>query len=172
MKLRLIICALVSVVGLLVGSQPALAGPTSQEFLLNTPNGSEKTTVIAVGVFNGVGEDVAISEREKEGPNGRFTFVARDKFVFGEGSLFVRIEGAGRVRFNEETCAGRGSGRASYRFTGGTQLFRNARGAGTATFDFAFVGDKVNGECAEHGGSGVFFAELKGTLRLRGGIAT
>jgi len=171
MKLRLIVGALVSVVSLLAGSGAALAVHNTQEFLLNSVEGTEKTTVIAVGVFNGVGKDVVISDQFNEGSNGRFTFVSRDKFVFDEGRLFVRVEGAGRTTFNEETCAGRGSGRASYRITGGTGVFRGARGAGTATFDFAFVGEKVGGECAEEGGSGVFFAELKGTLRLQAAMA-
>lgn len=171
MKLRLIVGALVSVVSLLAGSGAALAEHNTQEFLLNSPQGTETTTVTAVGVFNGVGEDVEVSGRFNEGRNGRFTFVARDKFVFDEGNLFVRIEGAGRILFNEETCAGRVSGRVSYRITGGTRIFGGARGSGTGTFDTAFVGENVNGECVEEEGSGVFFAELMGTLRLQGAMA-
>ncbi len=113
MKLRLIVGALVTVVSLLAGSGAALAEHNTQEFLLNSPEGSTKTTVTAVGVFNGVGRDVVISDQFNEGSDGRFTFVSRDKFVFDEGRLFVRIEGAGRTAFNEETCSGRGSGRAT-----------------------------------------------------------
>ena len=77
---------------------------------------------------------------------------------------------SGRVTFDEETCAGRGSIRATYRITGGTEIFAGARGTGSGTADFAFVGEKVNGECVEHSGGGVFFAELMGSLRLRGSI--
>ena len=171
MKLRLMVGALVTVVSLLAGSGAALAEQNTQAFLLNSPQGSETTTVTAVGVFNGVGREEEVSSRFNEGRNGRFTFAIKDSFVFKEGNLFLSIRGAGRTVFNEETCAGRGSGRASYRITNGTGIFDDARGAGRATFDFAFIGEKVNGECVEEDGSGVFFAKLLGTLRLRGSMA-
>lgn len=172
MKLKLVVSALVAVVGLLVGPEAALAAPsTNQQFFLNSPEGSTEVTVTAVGVFNGVGEDIVIDETFEEGKNGKFTFTGNDEFVFDEGRLFVSIDGRGRFEFNEETCSGSGTGRGTYDITGGKGLFKKAKGGGTFTFDFAFTGERVDGECVEEESSGVFFAKLMGKLKLKGSMA-
>ncbi len=122
MKLRLIIGSLVTAGGLLAGQGVAQAAPNNQEsFLFSSPNGSDTTTVVATGVYDGVGKDKVVSETLEEGRNGRFTGVSNDRLVFEEGKLFVRFNTTGRTTFDEETCAVRGSGRVTYRITGGTR---------------------------------------------------
>lgn len=152
-------------------SAQAAPGNNKQQFFLNSPEGSNKTTVTATGVFNGVGKDVAVNETFEEGDNGKFTFTGEDKFVFKQGKLFLSLEGKGRFKFDEANCSGRGEGQGSYDITGGTGIFEGAKGGGHFTFDFAFAGKQTEDGCKEENSSGVFFAKLMGNLKLHGAMA-
>lgn len=171
-KTKSVLAALVDIVAVVAAPPMASAGSGGkhhQQFLLNSPEGSTTTTIAAAaGVFDGVSEDIVVDESFEESRNGRFTFTSEDEFVFDEGMLFVSIAGRGRQSFDEESCAGSGSGRATYDITGGTgRPLRRGRRQGKATFDFAFAGDKdANDNGIADPPNGVFFAKLTGTLTL------
>ncbi|MCA1684331.1 MAG: hypothetical protein LC708_04325, partial [Actinobacteria bacterium] len=104
--LKSLVGTVVAVGTLALSGGAATAESGSQQFLLNSVDDSRRTTVIATGVFDGVGRDVVVDETFQQGPNGTFSFTSEDRFVFGrQGSLFVSIAGQGTSTIDEENCS-------------------------------------------------------------------
>ena len=171
MKFRFVIGTLTVALVLAGTSSPALAAEGGdQQFLLVVPEGTTKGDVVATGVFDGTGREKVVTEEFEE--DGTGTVVT--KFVFDEGKVFLTVEiTSSTFEFDEETCAGSGTATGTYAITGGTGIFKKAKGGGEATAEFAFDEEKNDkGECVEDENSGVFFAKLVGELKLKGSMAS
>jgi hypothetical protein len=137
------VAVLLSLFGL---SESAAAATARQTFLLTQLPGEQGITVTAIGPIRAVGTDVVLSEEEDEETG---VIVARDRFDFAEGSLFVTTYVTPEFEFDPRSCVGRGGGGLTYEITGGTGAYEGATGSGTGTFRVVSVGGRnPDGSCS------------------------
>jgi len=137
------VAVLLSLFGL---SEPAAAATARQTFLLTELAGEQGITVTAIGPIRGVGTDVVLSEEEDDETGA---IVARDRFDFPQGSVFVTTYVTPEFEFDPRSCVGRGGGRLTYQITGGTGVYEGTTGSGTGTFRVVSVGGRnPDGSCS------------------------
>jgi hypothetical protein len=85
------------------------------------------TSIVARGVFDGVGRIKEIAPRPGDPDN-----LDRDALVFKQGKLYLRSRSSGvDIHLNRKSCKARVTVSQTTRFAGGTGIFEGARGTGS-----------------------------------------
>jgi hypothetical protein len=105
---------------------------------MSTSAASNKTTVIARGVFTAGGVDIETSN-------------TTDTLKFPNGTIRLRhSEPTGPVSFNPRTCLTTVNQHGTYKLLGGTGKYAGISGHGTFRLHLLFVAARSNGQCNEN----------------------
>lgn len=119
---------------------PSSSGASGIEHFqaMSTSDTSNRTTLIAHGVFTAGGVDIS---------TGNTT----DTFKFPNGTIRVRHSpGTGPQSFNPRTCLGTVHQHGTYTLLGGTGKYAGISGHGRFQLDVLLVGARSHGKCSQN----------------------